>query len=197
MARIFAATAIVPKGLFEMDEETNEMKFAEEFAMPGTEELKSLEVWGNLHPVILKAGRTTHIEPEGMADEEKEEYMNKLAEDDKTEERFRGINEHVPMPGMETAWSSKVCGDLQQYVQLPPKEGTTSYAVNVIRSLRWPGAVTVAKGGKFTNIYVGYGVKRGDPSLNPVEPPMVQSDPADQKEMPEPTPLTEPPAPVE
>jgi len=61
--------------------------------------------------------------------------------------------------------------------------------VNVIRSLRWPGAVTVAKGGKFTNIYVGYGLKRGDPSFNPVEPPMVQSDPTDQSEMPEPTPL--------
>jgi hypothetical protein len=61
--------------------------------------------------------------------------------------------------------------------------------VNVIRSLRWPGAVTVAKGGKFTNIYVGYGLKRGDPSFNPVEPPMVLSDPTDQSEMPEPTPL--------
>ena len=61
--------------------------------------------------------------------------------------------------------------------------------MNVIRSLRWPGAVTVAKGGKFTNIYVGYGLKRGDPSFNPVEPPMVQSDPTDQSEMPEPTPL--------
>jgi radial spoke head protein 4A len=115
LARIFSATAIIPKGLFEMDEETSEMKFSEEFAMPGTEELKSLEVWGNLHPIILKAGRTTHIEPEGMADEEKEEFMAKLADEDKSEERFRGLNEHVPMPGMETAWSTKVCGDVQQY----------------------------------------------------------------------------------
>jgi len=31
LARIFAATAIVPKGLFEIDEETQQMKFAEEF----------------------------------------------------------------------------------------------------------------------------------------------------------------------
>ena len=29
------------------------MKFAEEFALPGTEELKSLEVWGNVNAVIL------------------------------------------------------------------------------------------------------------------------------------------------
>ena len=115
LARIFCATAIIPKGLYEIDEETQEMKFAEEFTMPGTEELKSTEAWGNLYPIILKAGRTTHIEPEGMADEEKEEYMAKLADEDKAEERFRGINEHVPMPGLETAWSSKVCGDVQQY----------------------------------------------------------------------------------
>lgn len=200
LARIFHATAIVPKGLFEIDEETNEMKFAEEFAIPGTEELKSYEAWGNLHPVILKAGRTTHIEPEGMPEEEKEEYMAKLADEDKTEERFRGINEQQPMPDMGEGvapWISKVCGDTQQYNQLPPKEGTTTYAVNVLRSLRWPGAITVAKNGKFTNVYVGYGLKRGDPSFNPTEPPEVCKDPSDQLEMPEPTPLQAPQEPPE
>ena len=31
LARIFAATAIVPKGLFEIDEETQEIKFSEDF----------------------------------------------------------------------------------------------------------------------------------------------------------------------
>ena len=48
LARIFAATSIVPKGLVEYDEETKEVKFAEDFTIPGTEELKSLEAWGNL-----------------------------------------------------------------------------------------------------------------------------------------------------
>lgn len=116
LARIFHATAIVPKGLFEMDEETNEMKFAEEFAMPGTDELKSFEVWGNLHPVLLKAGRCTHIEPLGMEEEEKAAHMEKLEAEDKTEERFRGLNEHNPMPGAPEGavpWISKVCGDTQ------------------------------------------------------------------------------------
>lgn len=36
------------------------MKFAEEFAVPSTEELKSLEAWGNTQASILKVGRTTH-----------------------------------------------------------------------------------------------------------------------------------------
>jgi len=64
--------------------------------------------------------------------------------------------------------------------------------VNVIRSLRWPGAVTVSKGGKCTSVYVGYGMKKGDPSYNPVEPPSVCADPDEVNEMPEPNPLTEP-----
>lgn len=51
------------------------------------------------------------------------------------------------------------------------------YATNVIKSLRWPGAVTVSKGGNFTNIYIGYGIKCGDPIFNPTMPPEVMKDP--------------------
>jgi hypothetical protein len=69
---------------------------------------------------------------------------------------------------METSWISKVVGDPQQYIK---GEGQVSYAVNVLKSIRWPGAVTVSKGGKFTNVYVGYGVKRVDSSFNPTTPP--------------------------
>lgn len=54
--------------------------------------------------------------------------------------------------------------------------------------------MTVSKGGKFSFVYTGYGMKKGDPSFNPTEPPEVQKDPIDQMEQPEPTPLTEPPA---
>jgi hypothetical protein len=64
--------------------------------------------------------------------------------------------------------------------------------VNVLRSLKWPGAVTVAKSGKFVGIYLGDGVKMGDCSFNPTTPPEVMPDPDEQKEMPEPTPLHEP-----
>lgn len=88
-------------------------------------------------------------------------------------ERFRAINEMSPMPGMETCWLSKICGDTQQYNQTGGKEGTTTYSVNVLKSLRWPGAVTVQKGGKFCSVYVGYGLKSGDSSMFPTEPPEV------------------------
>lgn len=186
IARIFAATNIAPKGLFEISEETNEMKFTEEFTIPQTEELRNLETWCNVEQSILKVGRTTHISSLGKSAEEAEEELNKLNDEDKADERFRGINEHTPVVGMETAWVSKVAGDTQQYNLIPnafkKQEGTTSYAVNVLKSLRWPGAVTVSKGGKFTNVYVGFGQKRVDPSFNPTEPPELMRDPVDSVE---------------
>ena len=112
-------------------------------------------------------------------------------------ERFRDIGEHTAFEADQPAWLSKVVGDTQQYSE-GGESDTLSYAINVIQSLRWPGAVTVSKGGKHTSIYVGYGLKKGDPSYNPIEPPVVNADPEEEAEMPEPTPLTEPPAkPVE
>ena len=115
IARIHAATSINPKGLLEIDEETGQLKFAEEFALPGTEELRNVENWVNVPQSILKSGRTTHLAPLGMTDEEKDELMAKLAETDKSDDRLRAINEHTPLAVMESAWISKIVGDSQQY----------------------------------------------------------------------------------
>jgi len=126
-----------------------------------TDPLRSLENWSHFWPSILKAGRCTHAEPEGIADEEERAAaMEKLAEEDKAEERFRAVNEDSQL-NKEASWISKVCGDIQGY-NVAGGEGTKTYAVNVIRSLRWQGAVTVAKNGKYCNIYVGDCIKKGD-----------------------------------
>jgi hypothetical protein len=66
-----------------------------------------------------------------------------------------------------------------------------------VRSLRWPGAVTVCKNGRFCSVYIGDGTKQGDSAFNPIEPPEVMSDPSDQVENPEPTPLLPPEEPAE
>jgi len=180
------------------------MKFADEFAVPGAEELKNLETWGNTYPIILKAGTTSLIAPAGMNEDEEAEWRTKNEEEDPTVELFRGINDQKGMPGTAKesedpgfAWLSKIVGDPQVYNKPGEGGGQVSYCVNVLRSLRWPGAVTVSKGGKFTNVYVGYGIKRGDQSFNPTDPPEVLKDPQDQPEQPEPTPLHPPEEPVE
>ena len=69
--------------------------------------------------------------------------------------------------------------------------------MNVLKSLRWPGAITVQKCGKFCSIYVGDGLKVGAQSMSPTEPPEVQRDPEDETEMPEPTPIDQPEEPPE
>ena len=145
------------------------MKFAEEFAMPGVSELADISTWANCHPMILKAGRCTHAAaPEDLDEEKKAEYEDALKTDDPPlEEQFRSISEHTPFGENAPAWTSKIVGDTQTYNSLKDGGNTVSYAVNVIRSVRWPGAVTVAKGGKFTNIYIGNGIKRGDTIFNP------------------------------
>lgn len=89
------------------------MKLAEEAPALGIEELKSLEIWAHMHPILLKAGRCTHVPPKGVSDEERDEILAKLAEEDKVEERFKALQEDVPVKGLETAWLSKVSGDTQ------------------------------------------------------------------------------------
>ena len=67
--------------------------------------------------------------------------MGALTEKDPIIDKFRALNEDTPYQGLEFAWLSKLSGDPQPYNY---KEGTITYAVNVLKSLRWPGAVTVA-----------------------------------------------------
>ena len=109
-----------------------------------------MEIWGHQHQIILQAGRVTHLLAPETPEEGKDEAMAALNEKDPVCDRFRAINEDAPVTGLpaglETgfSWVSKVVGDPQTYNQLPPKEGVITYSVNVIKSLRWPGAVTVA-----------------------------------------------------
>ena len=69
---------MIPKGIYEIDEEKNEEKFTEDFTVPPTEELKSLETWGHRHPAILKAGRITHIVPNTVPEDERDAYLENL-----------------------------------------------------------------------------------------------------------------------
>lgn len=97
LARIFSATAIVPSGMFEIDDDeegTKELKFAEDFSMPSTSELATTSTWVNVHPSILKVGRCTHAEPENVPEDELDGVMEELNEKDSAEEQFRSIAEH-------------------------------------------------------------------------------------------------------
>lgn len=167
--------------MYELDEETNEYKLAAADAIPtDMDVLKTMDAWGHSYPIILtngSPGRCSHFVPPTLKEEEKEEYTAKMGELDAGAERFRGIGEDEPVykeggeDGKNLSWLLRVAGDTQAY---RAGEGTKTYSTVTIKSLRWPGAVTVCKGGKFCSIYVGEGVKYGGPSYFPMEPPEVQ-----------------------
>ena len=60
---------------------------------------------------MLMAGRISHFEPPGLSEEQKEEYMNNLAEKDPIVDKYRALNEDTPYTGLEFAWLSKLSGD--------------------------------------------------------------------------------------
>ena len=113
---------LVPKGLYKPGEEDDKIiEYEEEFALPATGELNSLENWVHQHANILKGNRVTHYIPSTIPEEEREEYEGKLTEADPIIERLKGANEDVPLvappEGEETGgvpcWVSKIVGDQQ------------------------------------------------------------------------------------
>ncbi|OMJ95406.1 hypothetical protein SteCoe_1167 [Stentor coeruleus] len=195
IARISSACIIIPKGIYKTnEEEPTQIDVDEEASVPGFEELNSDESWAHYHPYILKAGRATHAEPEVPPGEEVdlEELKAKQEENDKSVDRLRAISEDDPLQGEEKSWVISSIGDTQVYAAKPPQEGSVTYAVTLVRNLRWPGNYTVYKGGRWVNFYLGYGVKKTDPTFVPISPPDVNADPDDPVEQPEPTPLQAP-----
>ena len=90
--------------------------------MPGCDELKSLEVWGNALPHVMLGGATTFTEPEDIGEAELEELKAKMETEDPPVEAFRSLAEMKGMPGTalnaedsDKAWLSKIVGDTQQY----------------------------------------------------------------------------------
>jgi len=51
--------------------------------------------------------------PEGMTDEDKEAWVAEMNEKDPAVERFRALQEHGAMPGLEFSWVKKIVGDTQ------------------------------------------------------------------------------------
>lgn len=153
IARIAAATVVSPKGLFTMEEPEEEgdpeiMKEDPEFEPVGPEELNNSEGWCHSRAHILKQGRCKRWEPP----EEEEEEEAEPAEDEEEEEE----EEPIPMlNGLDADEGSKAVPELWKYKTL----GHQQHAVSAVVSVQWPGAVTVAKGKSFANIYVGWGSK--------------------------------------
>jgi len=198
IARISADTVLCIKG-FIQENEDGEVKDREAgdppFVPPPPAELAKASSWTHERVHILRNGRTTHQPLDDAAEDEdaekKAEFMKMKKEQmsDPMRSRVRGILDY---PDLQ--WAVRQCGDKSVYsseivVDGEKQKTTTSYAVTAVRCLTWPGAVCVAKGGHFTNLYVGHGLKYGEPDFFPCAPLDIQDEPEDPGDQPEPQPI--------
>uniref|UniRef100_A0A7S0V944 Uncharacterized protein n=1 Tax=Polytomella parva TaxID=51329 RepID=A0A7S0V944_9CHLO len=214
IARIAASTICCPVGLFEADEETNEVNKAEEFTPKSGREMSLAINWSH---------RYSHLKMQGRCELYKREPPEELEEEADIEKFYNEEEREVPPPPLRTldkdaplysqpilavraAKAVKEAG-IGKPLPPPPVPATASGAANIlpawtslssstapgfqglvggVRSNTWPGAVCACRGTHFTNIYVGWGVK--EEYYKPAPPPLVAPDftelPAESNDLP-------------
>jgi len=189
---------LCPKGFLKRDEEGGADAVPEEdaeFVAPLANNMLDMSSWTHMADHILRHGRTTHMEPpdEDPDDETVNDQRRRMLleqETDPQRDLIRGLEND------SLTWTIKLAGDTALY-QPPPipsgEEGVpptkpppTCNAAVFIRSLTWPGAVCAMRGGRFVNLYVGYGLPAGEPDFFFPAPLDIQDEPADIEEQTEP-----------
>eukprot|EP00931_Biecheleriopsis_adriatica_P088793 TRINITY_DN63027_c0_g1_i1.p1 TRINITY_DN63027_c0_g1~~TRINITY_DN63027_c0_g1_i1.p1 ORF type:complete len:438 (+),score=136.87 TRINITY_DN63027_c0_g1_i1:91-1404(+) len=186
IARITADTTLCVKGFLKKDPDDPEapIEVNEEFVCPPASELKTKEAFTHLLPHILLNGRTTHKEIEEGDTPEEQAAAAKLKEE-QAADPVRELNRELTGDGLE--WTVKQAGDPTLYKpNSDPAAPLKSDLVTCVRSLSWPGAVFVVRGGVTTNLYIGYGLAAAEPAFFPPAPPDVQDEPEDCGEVEEP-----------
>ncbi|RLN98247.1 hypothetical protein BBJ28_00000034, partial [Nothophytophthora sp. Chile5] len=140
IARISAGTVLCPAGYFQTSEE-GDIVPAEEPEIKTAAELADLGSWTHFTKEInARYGRMTPMPPATNADGEEVPR-----EDEEFAPRLRVLSEDTP-----SSW---------RVDRLPATLQPAVGEVAVVRSLVWPGAVSIAVGKKFLNVYVGHGLK--------------------------------------
>ncbi|CEM16903.1 unnamed protein product [Vitrella brassicaformis CCMP3155] len=188
IALISSDTVLCPAGLFKPQEEGEGIEEDLEFEYPVGEDFASADKWTHCRDYILINGKTQYPEVDEEAEPQKANEINAQKEADPPQDILRTLDTDPPVGESESAWSVKQVGDTAPYTV---KDAATSYAVTVVKSLRWPGAVIAAQGKKYVTVYIGYGLKAGVPPFYPTAPGDIQEEPEDLVEQPEPHPLEE------
>jgi len=190
IARITADTTLCFKDWFKRegnfgDEDAGEPALFEEFVYPPAASLVKMEAWQHRDAHILQIGRTTHREP--PEEDEENPEQNALRKKMLAEQESDPVRDPIrSMAGDGLEWVIKQSGDTCLYKSTALDAVPKSNAVTCVRSLTWPGAVTVSQGTTVTNLYVGYGMPVGEQDFFPYALPDVQEEPEEIDEQPEP-----------
>jgi len=212
IARITSTCLLAPKNYFEVDEEApvkNTLRVAEAAMDAFTEELATQAGWCHAAPFLLSTGKSSWPDTEALEGKLTEDQVTEIqaqAEAEPEKALLEGIEADLEELKPEEAegspaWSVKRYGDEGVYTA---GDGTKSLRVTALRSLIWPGAITVVKGSKYANLYVGSAMKcgtmvgpdketglplRGTNPLMPLAPDDIMDEPADFEEHDEPNPI--------
>jgi len=171
------------------DEDATEPAPNEEFVMPPASKLIMSQGWQHSEPHILQIGRSTHREAPEADEENADNPDNKLRKRMLAEQESDPARDPIRQLGGDgLEWVFKQFGDASLYKSNAsgPSAQPTSTAVTCVRSLTWPGAVTVAQGSNMVQLYVGYGLAAKEADFFPHGLPDVQEEPEDPVEQTEP-----------
>lgn len=199
LARIAAGATLCLNGMFKIDPEAEEPNTVVLNEANPDEGIKGFEpatatvledpaewVHHPMYPSILSGmGRCKEPEGEPLDDEDAEAKRLAAIEQGivplKTSAADCKLGKDMP------AWSARKCSPVLR-----------DHSVSMIRSNRWPGAMCVAQGAQFANIYVGDGHKYSLGGFQPFAPPMLYAECPDEdakEQADESVPLPPPPEP--
>jgi len=169
IALIAGACCISPAGYFEPNEdEEGAIKLAEpetlnELFPKASSELKEPDAWVHHEIELNILGRVTAM-PEQLDDNGEPIEAEEPAE---VTPALKAIE--------ADSWSIRIC---------PGGAGESAAAAVAAKSLKWPGAIAVAAGRRFLNIYVGYGTMYQRETYTPPVPApvLVEWAPAEEEE---------------
>ncbi|KAJ9468222.1 Flagellar radial spoke protein 4 [Diplonema papillatum] len=157
------------------EEEPAEEEEDEEEKEPLEEEKKELlqPISGDVRYAVVRVPPEPKADDDDDAEDAEEKEPEEENNDDEEEDNPRKFTMH--------AWAPGTVNNLYKM-----------HGVVVVKSLRWPGAVSwVSAGGVSGCLYLGDGLKATDSAFAPALPPPVQSEVDDIKEMPDPTSMSE------
>jgi len=171
------------------EEDAGEPAPNEEFKQPSAAQVMTAQGWQHSEPHILQTGRTTHRDPPEADEENADNPDNKLRKRMLAEQESDPVRDPIrQLEGDKLEWVFKQFGDTALYKNpsLDPAAGPRSNAVTCVRSLTWPGAVTVTQSSNMVQMYVGYGLGAAEPDFFPSMLPDVQEEPEEPGEQDEP-----------
>ncbi|KAI8464163.1 MAG: flagellar radial spoke protein 4 [Monoraphidium minutum] len=158
IARIAATTVLCPAGLFVVNEDGGLDK-AEEWSPLPDREMGAAANWAHRYPHLKEQGRcAVHRREPPEGEEDTFEWTE--------EEQEEGPELLSPAEG-----DAEVLGGAAWTPLFSSAAEHVKYQVAGLRSNQWPGAFCACQGARFTNVYVGWGVKNA--AFVPTPPPPV------------------------